>query len=101
MRKRAAGVVISALVFGLVAGASMVGVNVAAHKAGISSGVSSTLKEKRAESSPLEKKETNDAAKQEEQSPVQTVSSGGKTVSQVAKEAMPSVVAITNMMRYK
>ena len=55
--KRAAGVVISALVFGLVAGASMVGVNVAAHKAGISSGVSSTLKEKRAESSPLEKKE--------------------------------------------
>lgn len=99
--KRAAGVVISALVFGLVAGASMVGVNVAAHKAGISAGVSSTLKEKRAESSPLEKKETNDAAKQEEQAPVQTVSSGGKTVSQVAKEAMPSVVAITNMMRYK
>ncbi len=100
--KRVAGIFFGALLFGVVAGASMVGVNVAAQRAGIAYQQSA---EAIRETQPAEKeapkdteaaKET-DAAKIQNQQIINQVSS----VSQVAKSAMPSVVAITNMVKYQ
>lgn len=100
--KQVAKVVASALLFGLVAGAAMVGVNVGAQKAGVTSqiiqeatqGSNSNTAETSATDSSKNATVTSSASASD-------VTASGKTVSQVAKEAMPSVVAITNMMRYQ
>ena len=95
--KRAATVVASALVFGVVAGGSMVGVNVAAQKAGV---VQSAQAVQETESvSSTAANETAAAQQETTAATASTVSTG--SVSDVVKEAMPSVVAITNMVKYQ
>lgn len=95
--KRAATVVASALVFGVVAGGSMVGVNVAAQKAGVVQTAQAVQETESAQSGTA----TNEtaAAQQEVTATASAVSTG--SVSNVVKEAMPSVVAITNMVKYQ
>ncbi len=95
--KRAATVVASALAFGVVAGGSMVGVNVAAQKAGVVQ-TAQAVQETEAVQSSAASNETA-AAQQETTGTVTAVSSS--SVSDVVKEAMPSVVAITNMVKYQ
>lgn len=99
--KKILGIISSALLFGLVAGGMMVGVNYLAQERNIYSimgeAVPKQEKKQTASSSDITKADKN-------VQPSETVmASGGseKTVSEVAKEAMPSVVAITNMMRYQ
>ena len=99
--KKILGVIFSALLFGLVAGGMMVGVNYIAREQNIYSIVEEVQpkQEEKRESSPSEMRETEKST-----APSDTViasTGSGKTVTEVAKGAMPSVVAITNMMRYQ
>ena len=99
--KKILGVIFSALLFGLVAGGMMVGVNYIAREQNIYSIVEEVQpkQEEKRESSPSEMRETEKST-----APSETViasTGSGKTVTEVAKGAMPSVVAITNMMRYQ
>ncbi len=109
--KRVVQVIASALIFGLVAGASMVGVNVAAQKASVSrmSATAETMEalagggadggknvlSRATESSapavalPLDQKEAG------------TIPEGYMSVRDVAKQCTPAVVAITNTIRYQ
>ena len=99
--KRIIGVIFSALLFGLIAGGMMVGVNFIAQERNIYSIAEEEQpkQEEKKESSPSEIKEQEKST-----APSDTViasTGNGKTVTEVAKDAMPSVVAITNMMRYQ
>lgn len=99
--KRIIGVIFSALLFGLIAGGMMVGVNYIAQERNIYSIAEEGQpnQEEKKESSPSEIKEPEKST-----APSDTViasTGNGKTVTEVAKDAMPSVVAITNMMRYQ
>ena len=99
--KRIIGVIFSALLFGLIAGGMMVGVNYIAQERNIYSIAEEgqPKQEEKKESSPSEIKEPEKSAV-----PSDTIiasTGNGKTVTEVAKDAMPSVVAITNMMRYQ
>lgn len=97
--KRAATVVASALVFGVVAGGSMVGVNVVAQKAGVVQTAQAVQETEAAESSAAANETT--AAQQESTSTATASAVSSGSVSDVVKEAMPSVVAITNMVKYQ
>ena len=99
--KRIIGVIFSALLFGLIAGGMMVGVNYIAQERNIYSIAEEgqPKQEEKKESSPSEIKESEKSTV-----PSDTIiasTGNGKTVTEVAKDAMPSVVAITNMMRYQ
>lgn len=99
--KRIIGVIFSALLFGLIAGGMMVGVNYIAQERNLYSIAEEEQpkQEEKKESSPSEIKEPEKST-----APSDTViasTGNGKTVTEVAKDAMPSVVAITNMMRYQ
>lgn len=99
--KRIIGVIFSALLFGLIAGGMMVGVNYIAQERNIYSIAEEgqPKQEEKKESSPSE---INEPEKSTVPSDTIIASTGnGKTVTEVAKDAMPSVVAITNMMRYQ
>ena len=140
--KKVASIVLSALLFGVIAGASMVGINVAAQKAGITN---QTVQESQALiESPKASTGTNgeaaggasgksgadsaaagansadsttgssatgssangsgtNSASGSSASGAATQTSSGNlgSVTAVAKECMPSVVAITNMMKYQ
>ena len=97
--KRAATVVASALVFGVVAGGSMVGVNVVAQKAGVVQTAQAVQETEAAESSAAANETA--AAQQESTSTATASAVNSGSVSDVVKEAMPSVVAITNMVKYQ
>ena len=97
--KRAATVVASALVFGVVAGGSMVGVNVVAQKAGVVQTAQAVQETEAAESSAAANETA--AAQQESTSTATASAVSSGSVSDVVKEAMPSVVAITNMVKYQ
>lgn len=97
--KKVAEVVAGALLFGVVAGASMVGVNVAAQRAGVAYQTSSTSDIEETTAATQALSETQAAAASSTAAQTSTQVMGG--VTEVAKSAMPSVVAITNMMKYK
>ena len=106
--KRVLGIIFSALLFGVIAGGSMVGINYLAQSNGIyhilaegelSQGVEAETKEEKAAQPKDEQEKKSSASDLKEEKTV--VQSRAGSVSQVAKEAMPSVVAITNMMRYQ
>lgn len=108
--KRVAGIIAGALLFGVVAGASMVGVNIAAQQAGIAyhksaNVVTETAPATEEKTEKIEKPAETEAAPVTENTPstVQQapVSSSVTSVTEVAKNAMPSVVAITNMVKYR
>ena len=106
--KRVLGIIFSALLFGVIAGGSMVGINYLAQSNGIyhimaegelsQSAEAETKEEKAAQPKDEQEKKSSASDLKEEKTVVQ---SRAGSVSQVAKEAMPSVVAITNMMRYQ
>ena len=106
--KRVLGIIFSALLFGVIAGGSMVGINYLAQSNGIYhilaegelslSAETETKEEKLAQPKEEQEKKSSASDLKEEKTVVQ---SRAGSVSQVAKEAMPSVVAITNMMRYQ
>ena len=106
--KRVLGIIFSALLFGVIAGGSMVGINYLAQSNGIyhilaegelsQSAETETKEEKLAQPKEEQEKKSSASDLKEEKTVVQ---SRAGSVSQVAKEAMPSVVAITNMMRYQ
>ncbi len=108
--KRVAGIIAGALLFGVVAGASMVGVNIAAQQAGIAYQKSANVVTETAPAAE-EKTEKTEKPAETEASPVTEstpstvqqapVSSSVTSVTEVAKNAMPSVVAITNMVKYR
>ena len=101
--KKIIGVILSALLFGLVAGGMMVGVNYIAQERNIYS----ILRDSGVEnpeamlSSPSVIPETEKSTQASENTVTASSQGSEKTVTEVAKEAMPSVVAITNMMRYQ
>ena len=101
--KKIIGVILSALLFGLVAGGMMVGVNYLAQERNIYS----ILRDSGVEnpeamlSSPSVIPETEKSTQASENTVTASSNGSEKTVAEVAKEAMPSVVAITNMMRYQ
>ena len=101
--KKIIGVILSALLFGLVAGGMMVGVNYIAQERNIYS----ILRDSGVEnpeamlSSPSVIPETEKSTQASENTVIASSQGSEKTVAEVAKEAMPSVVAITNMMRYQ
>jgi len=107
--KRFIGIVFSALLFGVIAGTCMVGINYLAQ----SNGIYHILAEGELsqDNETNSKQESTQESKEEKQEKKTSASDVGKektvvqadsgSVSQVAKEAMPSVVAITNMMRYQ
>lgn len=101
--KKVAGIVLGAVLFGAVAGASMVGVNVAAQKAGIAyqsdSGAQAVTPETTAAATQAAAE--TQAAGTAGSGTAQASTLGYGSVSEVAKNAMPSVVAITNMMKYQ
>ena len=101
--KKVAGIVLGAVLFGAVAGASMVGVNVAAQKAGITyqsdSGAQAVTPETTAAATQAAAE--TQAAGTAGNGTAQASTLGYGSVSEVAKNAMPSVVAITNMMKYQ
>ena len=106
--KRVLGIIFSALLFGVIAGGSMVGINYLAQSNGIyhilaegelSQSVEAEAKEEKAAQPKDEQEKKSSASDLKEEKTV--VQSRAGSVSQVAKEAMPSVVAITNMMRYQ
>ncbi|HCS66853.1 MAG TPA: peptidase S1, partial [Oribacterium sp.] len=100
MMKKVAGIVAGALLFGAVAGASMVGVNVAAQKAGITYQTESST-ENTAETTQATETAGETQAAAASSTGAQASTMGYGSVSEVAKNAMPSVVAITNMMKYQ
>ena len=101
--KKVAGIVLGAVLFGAVAGASMVGVNVAAQKAGIAyqsdRGAQAVTPETTAAATQAAAETQAAGTAGSGTAPASTLGYG--SVSEVAKNAMPSVVAITNMMKYQ
>ncbi|OON85828.1 peptidase S1 [Oribacterium sp. C9] len=107
--KRVAGIIGGAILFGAVAGASMVGVNVAAQRAGIAYQQTANVI---AETKPQQE---TAAAQPENTAPADNSSTGSNTtviksaagsnisgsVTDVVKNTMPSVVSITNMVKYR
>ena len=101
--KKIIGVILSALLFGLVAGGMMVGVNYIAQERNIYSILRNSGVENPEAmlSSPSVMPETEKSTQASENTVTASSQGSEKTVAEVAKEAMPSVVAITNMMRYQ
>ena len=98
---RVAGIVASALLFGAVSGGTMVGVNVLAdqHRSEIVASVNElTGQEQKESTSPIQKTVAKD---KDDTSSAKTTTSGEESVSKIAKEAMPSVVSITNTIKYQ
>lgn len=92
--RKAALFMTGALAFGTIAGGAMVGVNVAARQAGIVSSDSETQTDSGSSSSSdsgvVNTSYTSDSSDSEDM-----------TVSEVVKKAMPSVVSITNTIKYE
>ena len=99
--KKILGIISSALLFGLVAGGMMVGVNYLAQERNLYS-IAGEAAPKQEKKQAMSSSDITEAEKKVQSSETVTASGGSeKTVSEVAKDAMPSVVAITNMMRYQ
>ena len=99
--KKILGIISSALLFGLVAGGMMVGVNYLAQERNLYS-IAGEAVPKQEKKQAMSSSDITEAEKNGKSSETVTASGGSeKTVSEVAKDAMPSVVAITNMMRYQ
>ena len=98
---RVAGIVASALLFGAVSGGTMVGVNVLAdqHRSEIVASVNElTGQGQKESSSPIQKTVAKD---KDDTSSAKTTASGEESVSKIAKDAMSSVVSITNTIKYQ
>ena len=98
---RVAGIVASALLFGAVSGGTMVGVNVLAdqHRSEIAASVNElTGQEQKESTSPIQKTVAKD---KDDTSSAKTTASGEESVSKIAKDAMSSVVSITNTIKYQ
>lgn len=98
--KKGVAVVVSALAFGVIAGGTMVGVNVLAHQAMPELSASAATE---SESSAEGQNGAGDAAKKESESvrPALASTTTDLDVSGIVEESMPQVVSITNTMLIK
>ena len=96
--KKWAGLIISALVFGLLAGGVMVGINAAADR--VMAEANGPAQETQIEETEAAKEETAEIEedKDKEESSGAADASTVLDVSDIVEEAMPSVVSITNTM---
>ena len=102
--KRVVGLIFSALLFGMIAGGMMVGVNYLAQKSNVYAVLGENKDETKKADEDTQKASPSALSKDKEKAASSGNSgarTGAKTVTEVAKDAMPSVVAITNMMRYQ
>lgn len=102
--KRVVGLIFSALLFGMIAGGMMVGVNYLAQKSNIYAVLGENKDETNKTDTGAQTASPSALSKDKEKAASSGNSgarTGAKTVTEVAKDAMPSVVAITNMMRYQ
>ena len=102
--KRVVGLIFSALLFGMIAGGMMVGVNYLAQKSNIYAVLGENKDDTKKADEDTQKASPSALSKDKEKAASSGNSgarTGAKTVTEVAKDAMPSVVAITNMMRYQ
>lgn len=102
--KRVVGLIFSALLFGMIAGGMMVGVNYLAQKSNIYAVLGENKDETNKTDTGAQTASPSALSKDKEKAASSGNSgarTGAKTVAEVAKDAMPSVVAITNMMRYQ
>ena len=102
--KRVVGLIFSALLFGMIAGGMMVGVNYLAQKSNIYAVLGENKDETNRTDTGAQTASPSALSKDKEKAASSGNSgarTGAKTVTEVAKDAMPSVVAITNMMRYQ
>ena len=102
--KRVVGLIFSALLFGMIAGGMMVGVNYLAQKSNIYAVLGENKDETNKTDTGVQTASPSALSKDKEKAASSGNSgakTGAKTVTEVAKDAMPSVVAITNMMRYQ
>ena len=97
--KRWIQIIASALVFGLIAGGVMVGLNVAADKAIISDAGSLQIEETVPETSETEAEPENEEDRDtDDRASEAATAKEALDVSDIVEEAMPSVVSITNTM---
>ena len=97
--KRWIQIIASALVFGLIAGGVMVGLNVAADKAIISDAGSLQIEETVPETSETEAEPENEEDRDtDDRASESATAKEALDVSDIVEEAMPSVVSITNTM---
>ena len=102
--KRVVGLIFSALLFGMIAGGMMVGVNYLAQKSNIYAVLGENKDETNRTDTGAQTASPSALSKDKEKAASSGnggARTGAKTVTEVAKDAMPSVVAITNMMRYQ
>ncbi|WP_036610142.1 S1C family serine protease [Oribacterium sp. P6A1] len=101
--KRVAGIIAGAVLFGAVAGAAMVGVNVAAQRAGFTYQQSTDMiAEIKPQENTAAQPETSGTADNSSNTSIRIATSSNITgVTDVVKNAMPSVVSITNMVKYR
>ncbi|ETP72871.1 trypsin-like serine protease [Lachnospiraceae bacterium JC7] len=102
--KRIAGIIAGAILFGAVAGAAMVGVNVAAQRAGVAyqqTAVAVTETQPQTETAAAQQETTAPAENSNTTLKTATGSSVAGSITDVVKNAMPSVVSITNMVKYR
>lgn len=102
--KRVVGLIFSALLFGMIAGGMMVGVNYLAQKSNIYAVLGENKDDTKKADEDTQKASPSALSKDKEKAASSENSgarTGAKTITEVAKDAMPSVVAITNMMRYQ
>lgn len=100
--KRVAGIVLSAVLFGFVAGGSMVGVNAVANGLAHENYVGTAQKETTETTAENASDETAASGQKDPTASLaKATADHSKTVSEIAKDAMPSVVSITNMVQYQ
>lgn len=97
--KRSVAVILGSLAFGVIAGTTMVGMNVAAERIGL---VKQQIYAEYETPGDVTQAVEETTQALTEAASTQAASSGeGKSVADIAEEAMPSVVAITNMVKYQ
>lgn len=97
--KRSVAVILGSLAFGVIAGTTMVGMNVAAERIGL---VKQQIYAEYETPGDVTQAVEETTQALTEAASTQAASAGeGKSVADIAEEAMPSVVAITNMVKYQ
>ena len=101
--RKFAGLVLSAMLFGTVAGGTMVGVNALSdqYRSEVLGQASDNIGSSLLGENEVNKEAQSNSVQQLNSSSKNNSSEGGGSVSEIAKNAMPEVVSITNTIRYQ
>ena len=101
--RKFAGLVLSAMLFGTVAGGTMVGVNALSdqYRSEVLGQASDNIGSSRLGENEVNKEAQSNSVQQLNSSSKNNSSEAGGSVSEIAKNAMPEVVSITNTIRYQ